>query len=81
MLDDAVVNTEWPVAATFSTTFIADPGGTLEQIVVKPKPVPATVPGQQGQPSAPGAAGPQGAAEPAVPPAQSEGAKAGKEGK
>ena len=50
VLDDAVVNTEWPVAATFSTTFVADPGGTLEQIVVKPKPVMTPKPGAPGQP-------------------------------
>jgi hypothetical protein len=41
VLNDAVVNTEWTVPATFSTTFIADPAGTLKQMVEKPKPKPA----------------------------------------
>ncbi len=87
VLDDAVVNTEWPVAATFSTTFIADPAGTLEQIVVKPKPVVQPVPGKPGQPGQPGqpaADGAQGdgAAAPATPaPAQPKAVKAGKGGK
>ncbi len=33
VVDDAVVNSEWPVAATFSTTYISDPAGKLEQMI------------------------------------------------
>ena len=33
VVEDAVVNTEHPVAATFSTTYITDPGGKLEQMI------------------------------------------------
>ncbi len=33
VVDDAQVNTEWRVAATFSTTYIADPAGKLESMI------------------------------------------------
>lgn len=39
VLDDAVVNTEWEVPATFSTNFISDPNGKLEMMMQK-KPEP-----------------------------------------
>lgn len=44
VLSDKVVNTEWPVAATFSTTYIKDAAGKLEQMIEKKKPAakPAT---------------------------------------
>lgn len=51
VLDDAVVNSEHPVAATFSTGFIADADGKVKTMAPpkpKPKPAPAT-------PGAPGA--------------------------
>jgi cellulose synthase operon protein C len=62
VLDDKVVNTEWPVPATFSTTFIADPQGKLEQMLPpKPaKPAPAA-------PAKPGDATPAAPADKAAP--------------
>lgn len=43
VLDDAVVNTEWEVPATFSTNFISDPKGKLEMMMQK-KPEPKAAP-------------------------------------
>ena len=37
ILNDAVVNTEWEVPATFSTQFISDPAGKLEMMIRKVK--------------------------------------------
>ena len=37
VLNDAVVNTEWEVPATFSTQFISDPAGKLEMMIRKVK--------------------------------------------
>ena len=46
VLDDAVVNTEWKVPATFSTNFISDPNGKLEMMMQKkPEPKAAPKPG------------------------------------
>ncbi len=64
VLDDATNDTDQPVAATFSTTFIADPTGKLEQMV-PPKPAPAA-PAAPGQPGAEGAAPAAGGATPAA---------------
>ena len=62
VLQDATVNTEHSVPATFSTSFIDDPGGTLKQMVPpKPEPKPAA-PGQPGKPGATSAAAGDGAA-------------------
>ena len=38
VLEDAVVNTEWPVIATFTTTYIKDPDGKVEDIEKLAKP-------------------------------------------
>ena len=37
VLNDAVVNTEWEVPATFSTQYISDPAGKLEMMIRKVK--------------------------------------------
>lgn len=66
VLDDATNNTDQPVAATFSTTFIADPSGKLEQMV-PPKPAaPAPAAGVPGAPAEAAPAAADGAA-PAAP--------------
>lgn len=66
VLDDATNNTDQPVPATFSTTFIADPSGKLEQMVPpKPETPAAPAPGAPG--AAPAAAQPAGAAPAAAP--------------
>ncbi|MBU1433089.1 tetratricopeptide repeat protein [Myxococcota bacterium] len=75
IINDAVVNSEWPVSATFSTTFIADPDGELAQMI---KAKPATKPASG--PAAPATASPA-AASPAAKPAAQPAAKPAKEGK
>ena len=54
VLDDATNTTDLPVPATFSTTYIADPAGKLEQMV--PEPAPAAVTPAVTAPGAAGAA-------------------------
>lgn len=51
VLDDAVVNTEWKVPATFSTNFISDPNGKLEMMMQK-KPEPKAAPKPGAKPGA-----------------------------
>lgn len=53
VLDDATNDTDLPVPATFSTTYIADPAGKLEQMIPEPPAAPAPAPGAA--PAAPGA--------------------------
>lgn len=74
VLEDAVVNTEWTVPATFSTTFIANPGAKLKQA---PPPEPEPAPVAPGAPGAPGAEGsaPADSKAPAQPDAKAAGGK------
>jgi hypothetical protein len=44
VINDAVVNTEWDVPATFSTTYIEDPEGKLEMMVKPAAPVQVPAP-------------------------------------
>lgn len=66
VLDDATNNTDLPVPATFSTTYIADPAGKLEQMVPEPPAAPAA--------PAPGADPATGATPAAAAPAAEAGA-------
>jgi TolA-binding protein len=45
VLDDAVVNTEWEVPATFSRDFLTDPNAKLTDPEPKPEPKPEAAPG------------------------------------
>jgi hypothetical protein len=77
VLSNATINTNWPVAATFSTTYIADPYGKLT-MMMKPKPKPkpkAAAPGKAGAKGAAGEAA-KGAAGEAAAPKDDKGAKA-----
>ena len=77
VLSNATINTNWPVAATFSTTYIADPYGKLT-MMMKPKPKPkpkAAAPGKAGAKGAAGEAA-KGAAGEAAAPKDEKGAKA-----
>jgi hypothetical protein len=69
VIEDQVVNTEWTVPATFSTKFIADPNGTLKQLVPpKPKPKPKKA-GAKGEPGTEKPAGDTGGESPEKAPA------------
>jgi TolA-binding protein len=60
VLEDATVNTEWPVIATFSTTFIKNADGKIEDITKAEKPAEAAKPAE---PAAPAPAAPAPAAD------------------
>jgi TolA-binding protein len=64
VLEDAVVNTEWPVIATFTTTFIKSADGKIEDIEKLEKPAAPAAPADAtpapaaGAPAAPASAAP-----------------------
>jgi hypothetical protein len=64
VLEDAVVNTEWPVIATFTTTFIKSADGKIEDIEKLDKPAAPAAPADAaatpaaGAPAAPASAAP-----------------------
>ena len=74
ILSDAVVNTEWEVPSTFSTTYIADPAASVEQMVrqieesAPATKTPAGAAGAAGATNAAGAASAAGAADAATAP-------------